>query len=61
MICICCNVLDTSEFIKDTFDIVFTGNGVIGWLPDLKPWGLSKEYGWNHGLGEVVSALTEAG
>ena len=22
---------------------------------------ISKEYGWNHGLGEVVSALTEAG
>jgi hypothetical protein len=21
----------------------------------------SKEYGWNHGLGEVVSALSEAG
>ncbi|MEW4924345.1 class I SAM-dependent methyltransferase [Algibacter sp. 2305UL17-15] len=117
---VCCNVLDTSEFIKDTFDIVFTSYGVIGWLPDLKPWGkmiaerlkkggtffiaefhpivwmfdylgdkpvmkygymqseviyeeyqgtyanqdskmISKEYGWNHGLGEVVSALTEAG
>ena len=117
---VCCNVLHTSEFIKDTFDIVFTSYGVIGWLPDLKPWGqliaerlkkggvfymvefhpivwmfdylekkpmmkykynqkeviyekyegtyaddsskmISKEYGWNHGLGEVVSALTEAG
>lgn len=117
---VCCNVLDTSEFVKDTFDIVFTSYGVIGWLPDLKPWGkmiaerlnkggaffmaefhpivwmfdyldgkplmkygymqdtviyeeyegtyannnskmISKEYGWNHGLGEVVSALTEAG
>jgi SAM-dependent methyltransferase len=22
---------------------------------------VSKEYGWNHGLGEVISALTEAG
>src|SRR5690606_8193405 len=22
---------------------------------------ISKEYGWNHGLGEVVSALSEAG
>ncbi|MFY0712837.1 methyltransferase domain-containing protein [Seonamhaeicola sp. NFXS20] len=117
---VCCNVLDTSEYVKDTFDIVFTSYGVIGWLPDLKPWGqmiaeklkkggvfymaefhpivwmfdylndkpimkygymqkdviyeeyqgtyaneaskmISKEYGWNHGLGEVVSALTEAG
>lgn len=117
---VCCNVLDTSIFIKETFDIVFTSYGVIGWLPDLKPWGkmiaerlkkggiffmaefhpivwifdylegkpimkygymqdaviyeeyegtyanqdskmVSKEYGWNHGLGEVVNALTEAG
>ncbi len=117
---VCCNVLDTSKFLKDTFDIVFTSYGVIGWLPDLKPWGkmiaeklkkggtffmvefhpivwmfdylkgkpimtygymqedviyeeyegtyanksskmVSKEYGWNHGLGEVISALTQAG
>jgi len=117
---VCCNVLDTSEFVKETFDIVFTSYGVIGWLPDLKPWGkmiaerlnsggvfymvefhpivwifdyleaepimkygymqdeviyeeydgtyanqeskmVSKEYGWNHGLGEVISALTESG
>jgi len=117
---VCCNVLDTSDFIKDQFDIVFTSYGVIGWLPELKPWGrmiaerlktggtfylvefhplvwmfdylegtptitygyhqkeaiyeeykgtyadtsakiISKEYGWNHGLGEVVSALSEAG
>ncbi|WP_445955904.1 class I SAM-dependent methyltransferase [Yeosuana sp.] len=36
---VCCNVLDTSKFIKETFDIVFTSYGVIGWLPDLKPWG----------------------
>jgi SAM-dependent methyltransferase len=35
----CCNVLDTSKHIKDMFDIVFTSYGVIGWLPDLKPWG----------------------
>lgn len=117
---VCCNVLDSSKYIKETFDIVFTSYGVIGWLPDLKPWAkmianrlkkggafyivefhpivwmfdyldgkstmkygyqqkeviyeeyegtyadesskmISKEYGWNHGLGEVVSALTEAG
>lgn len=117
---VCCNVLETSEFVKDKFDIVFTSYGVIGWLPDLKPWGkmiaeklkkggtffiaefhpivwmfdylnekpvmtygymqdeviyeeyegtyanenskmVSKEYGWNHGLSEVVNALTEAG
>ena len=117
---VCCNVLDTSKFVKETFDIVFTSYGVIGWLPDLKPWGqmiaerlkkggvfymvefhpivwmfdyvngkpymkygymqdeviyeeyegtyanqdskmISKEYGWNHGLSEVVNALAEAG
>lgn len=117
---VCCNVLDTSNYVKKQFDIVFTSYGVIGWLPDLKPWGKmiaerlqaggtfymaefhpivwmfdylqnppvlkygymqedviyeeydgtyadesssmkSKEYGWNHGIGEVVSALTEAG
>ena len=113
-------MLDTSKYIKETFDIVYTSYGVIGWLPDLEPWGemiaeqlknggifymvefhpmvwmfdylegkpimkygymqddviyeeydgtyanenskmVSKEYGWNHGLGEVISALTEAG
>jgi len=117
---VCCNVLDTSIYVKDKFDIVFTSYGTIGWLPDLKPWAkmiaerlkkggtfyiaefhpivwmfdytsgkpimkygymqdeviyeeyegtyanqsskmISKEYGWNHGLGEVVTALTEAG
>ena len=36
---VCCNVLDTSEYVKDKFDIVYTSYGVIGWLPDLKPWG----------------------
>lgn len=115
-----CNVLETSLKIKEQFDIVYTSYGVIGWLPDLKPWGqmiferlksggsfymvefhpilwmfdyqshppelkyhynqdeviyeeyqgtyadqdsvmISKEYGWNHGLGEVISSLSEAG
>lgn len=117
---VCCNVLDTSKHINKTFDIVYTSYGVIGWLPDLKPWAkmiaerlkiggtfymvefhpilwmfdyvdgkpemkyhysqdeviyeeyegtyanqsskmVSKEYGWNHGLNEVVNALIEAG
>lgn len=117
---VCCNVLHTSEHVESTFDIVFTSYGVIGWLPDLRPWAkmiaerlkkggvfymvefhpivwmfdyldgksvmrygymqddviyeeyegtyadedskmVSKEYGWNHGLSEVVNALIEAG
>lgn len=117
---VCSNVLDTSQFVKKQFDIVFTSYGVIGWLPDLEPWAqmvadrleaggtfymvefhpivwmfdytmgtsrmkygynqkeviyeeyegtyadatakiISKEYGWNHGLGEVISSLTKAG
>lgn len=117
---VCCNVLDTSDYVSDTFDIVFTSYGTIGWLPDLKPWAqmiaerlkpggtfyiidfhpivwmydynvsppvmkygyqqkeaiydeyegtyadsdskmVSKEYGWNHSLGEVVTSLTNAG
>ena len=117
---VCCNVLDTSKYVKEKFDIVFTSYGAIGWLPDLKPWAqmiverlkkggtfyivefhpivwmfdytegkpimkygymqdeviyeeyegtyanqsskmMSKEYGWNHGLGEVITVLTEAG
>ena len=35
---VCCNVLDTSEYVTEQFDIVFTSYGTIGWLPDLKPW-----------------------
>lgn len=117
---VCCNVLDTSQHVSEKFDIVFTSYGVIGWLPNLKPWAqmiserlkpggvfyivefhpilwmfdygngkpemtyhynrkeviyeeykgtyadqnsemISKEYGWNHGLSEVVNALVAAG
>jgi 2-polyprenyl-3-methyl-5-hydroxy-6-metoxy-1,4-benzoquinol methylase len=35
---ICCNVLDTSQYVPGHFDIVFTSYGTIGWLPDLQPW-----------------------
>jgi len=117
---VCCNVLDTSEFVSDKFDAVYTSYGTIGWLPDLRPWAkmiserlkpnglfyivefhpipwmfdykvsppmlkygyqqkkaiyeeykgtyadvnseiISKEYSWNHGLGEVITSLSEAG
>lgn len=117
---VCCNVLDTSKYISEKFDIVFTSYGTIGWLPDLEPWAkmiserlkpggffyivefhpitwmfdytvsppvmkynylqkeavyeeyegtyadsnssmISKEYGWNHSLGDVISSLSKAG
>ena len=32
------NVYDAPKIIKDKFDIVYTSNGVIGWLPDLYKW-----------------------
>jgi 2-polyprenyl-3-methyl-5-hydroxy-6-metoxy-1,4-benzoquinol methylase len=35
---ICCNVYDLREHLNETFDIVFTSYGVIGWLPDLDKW-----------------------
>lgn len=35
---ICCNVYDTSKYVKELFDIVFTSYGTVGWLPDLGPW-----------------------
>ena len=35
---VCSNVYDTSEYVKEQFDIVFTSYGTIGWLPDLQPW-----------------------
>jgi SAM-dependent methyltransferase len=35
---VCCNVYETSEYVKEQFDIVFTSYGTIGWLPDLDPW-----------------------
>lgn len=35
---VCCNVYDTQQHVKDTFDIVFTSYGTIGWLPDLDRW-----------------------
>lgn len=35
---VCCNVYDTSKYVQDQFDIVFSSYGTIGWLPDLGPW-----------------------
>ena len=115
---ICSNVYDLEKNLSDSFDIVFTSYGVVGWLPDLDRWAsviahflkpggtfymvefhpvvwmfdnnferiqyayhnqsviVEEETGtyadrnapikttsftWNHGLGEVVSALTTHG
>jgi 2-polyprenyl-3-methyl-5-hydroxy-6-metoxy-1,4-benzoquinol methylase len=35
---ICCNIYDTPQFLTETFDIVYTSYGTIGWLPDLAKW-----------------------
>lgn len=32
------NVLEADKIVKEKFDIVFTSEGVLGWLPDLKKW-----------------------
>jgi len=37
---VCHNVLDASSAIDDTFDIVFTSYGTIGWLNDLGAWAI---------------------
>lgn len=113
------------DVLDDTFDVVYTSNGVLGWLPDIAGWAqvvaryvkpggrfylleihpvvqafenegvqpgelrltypywehrnplafetrgsyadetahveTPMEYGWDHGLGEIVTALTDAG
>jgi len=33
-----CNIYDLPNHLEETFDIVFTSYGTIGWLPDLEPW-----------------------
>ncbi|HKL47526.1 MAG TPA: class I SAM-dependent methyltransferase [Candidatus Izemoplasmatales bacterium] len=45
------NVLTFNEIHHEKYDIVFTSEGVLGWLPDLKQWarvikGLLKEEGF---------------
>ncbi len=38
---VCCNLHDLPNVLDaaSEFDIVYTSYGVIGWLPDLQPWG----------------------
>ncbi len=35
---VCSDVYDVSKILPETFDIVFTSWGVLGWLPDLERW-----------------------
>ena len=35
---VCCDIYETSKYIDEKFDIVFTSYGTIGWLPDLDKW-----------------------
>lgn len=35
---VCCNVYDLPQHLHETFDVVFTSYGTIGWLPDLDRW-----------------------
>lgn len=35
---VCSNVYETRENVSDSFDIVFTSYGTIGWLPELESW-----------------------
>ena len=35
---ICCNIYDLPSYLNESFDIVFTSYGTIGWLPDLNKW-----------------------
>jgi len=119
------NVYDLPDVLDETFDVVYTSRGVLGWLPDIAAWarvvaryvrpggrffiteihpvaqafegegvapgelrlaypywehpeplvfevqgsyadptadvGDQREHGWDHGLGEIVTALIDAG
>lgn len=35
---ICCDLYELPQHLNDSFDIVFTSYGTIGWLPDLDKW-----------------------
>lgn len=42
---ICSNIYDLEQYLDETFDVVFTSYGTIGWLPDLDKWaGLIARY-----------------
>lgn len=35
---ICCDLYELPMYLNETFDIVFTSYGTIGWLPDMNQW-----------------------
>lgn len=35
---VCSDIYGLPEALEDTFDIVYTSRGVLGWLPELEPW-----------------------
>lgn len=35
---ICCDLYDLPQHLEESFDIVFTSYGTIGWLPDMERW-----------------------
>lgn len=42
---ICCDLYSLPEHLDETFDLVFTSYGTIGWLPDLDRWaGIISQY-----------------
>lgn len=42
---IACDIMELSGVLKETYDIVFTSEGAIIWLPDLPLWGrIIREY-----------------
>lgn len=41
---ICCNIYELKEFLNESFDIIFTSYGTIGWLPDLNKWAAIIEH-----------------
>jgi len=36
---VCCDLDDLPDHLSGEFDVIFTSEGVIPWLPDLKRWG----------------------
>lgn len=35
---ICCDLFELPDYLDETFDLVFTSYGTIGWLPDINKW-----------------------